>query len=100
MRATDKILIVMIVYLVLFSAGVLVIFWHTGEEPTVLVGGTVAALVTEIIALCRIRINKEQTDDEQQQTGELHETEPESLGETEPQDRHGQHTLHGGESER
>ena len=59
MRATDKILIVMIVYLVLFSAGVLVIFWHTGEEPTVLVGGTVAALVTEIIALCRIRINKE-----------------------------------------
>lgn len=65
MNKIDKILIILAVFMVLFIAAVLVIFWHTGAEPTVLVGGVATAVVTEILALCRIKTGRKEKDDEQ-----------------------------------
>ena len=44
---------------VLFTAAVLVVYWHTGSEPTVLVGGWCASVLGEIVACTRIKLGKQ-----------------------------------------
>ena len=58
-RTLDKALVIMTVLFVLFTAAVLVVYWHTGSEPTVLVGGWCASELGEIIACTRIKIGKQ-----------------------------------------
>lgn len=58
-RTLDKALIIMTVLFVLFSAAVLVVYWHTGSEPTVLVGGWCASVLGEIVACTRIKLGKQ-----------------------------------------
>lgn len=59
MKTTDKILIILGVFMLLFITAVLWIFVRIGNEPAVLVGGVTAAVVGEIIALLQIRREKE-----------------------------------------
>lgn len=59
MKGLDIALIVMSVLFVLFTAAVLVVYWHTGSEPTVLVGGWCASVLGEIVACARIKIGKQ-----------------------------------------
>lgn len=58
-RTLDKALLIMSVLFVLFSAAVLLVYWHTGSEPAVLVGGWCAAVLGEIIACTRIKLGKQ-----------------------------------------
>ena len=58
-RTLDRALIIMTVLFVLFSTAVLVVYWHTGSEPTVLVGGWCASVLGEIIACTRIKLGKQ-----------------------------------------
>lgn len=55
----NKALLIMTALFVLFTAAVLVVYWHTGSEPTVLVGGWCASVLGEIIACTRIKIGKQ-----------------------------------------
>ena len=58
-RTLDRALVIMTVLFVLFSTAVLVVYWHTGSEPTVLVGGWCASVLGEIIACTRIKLGKQ-----------------------------------------
>ena len=58
-RTLDRALIIMTVLFVLFSTAVLVVYWHTGSEPTVLVGGWCASVLGEIVACTRIKLGKQ-----------------------------------------
>ena len=60
--ALDKALLIMSVLFVGFSAAVLAVYWHTGSEPSVLVGGWCAAVLGEIIACTRIKLGKQRED--------------------------------------
>lgn len=59
MKGLDIALIVMSVLFVLFTAAVLAVYWHTGSEPAVLVGGWCASVLGEIVACTRIKIGKQ-----------------------------------------
>lgn len=52
-------LIIMTTLFVLFSCAVLIVYWHTGSEPSVLVGGWCASVLGEIIACTRIKLGKQ-----------------------------------------
>ena len=58
-KTLNKALLIMTALFVLFTAAVLVVYWHTGSEPTVLVGGWCASVLGEIIACTRIKIGKQ-----------------------------------------
>lgn len=58
-RTLNKALLIMTALFVLFTAAVLVVYWHTSSEPTVLVGGWCASVLGEIIACTRIKIGKQ-----------------------------------------
>ena len=58
-RTLDRALVIMTVLFVLFSTAVLVVYWHTGSEPTVLVGGWCASVLGEIVACTRIKLGKQ-----------------------------------------
>lgn len=58
-RTLNRALLIMTGLFVLFTAAVLVVYWHTGSEPTVLVGGWCASVLGEIIACTRIKIGKQ-----------------------------------------
>lgn len=58
-RTLNKALLIMTALFVLFTAAVLVVYWHTGSEPTVLVGGWCASVLGEIVACTRIKIGKQ-----------------------------------------
>ena len=64
MNTTDKILIILGTFFVLFVAAVLWVFVREGAEPTVLVGATAGALVTEILILFRIKAGKQRMEQE------------------------------------
>ena len=59
MKALDIALIVMSVLFVGFTAAVLLVYWHTGSEPAVLVGGWCTAVLGEIVACTRIKLGKQ-----------------------------------------
>ena len=58
-RTLNRALLIMTGLFVLFTAAVLVVYWHTGSEPTVLVGGWCASVLGEIIACTRIKLGKQ-----------------------------------------
>lgn len=58
-KTLNKALLIMTALFVLFTAAVLIVYWHTGSEPTVLVGGWCASVLGEIIACTRIKIGKQ-----------------------------------------
>lgn len=59
MKGLDIALVVMSILFVLFTAAVLVVYWHTGSEPAVLVGGWCASVLGEIVACTRIKLGKQ-----------------------------------------
>ncbi|MCR4963274.1 MAG: hypothetical protein K6B40_05270 [Firmicutes bacterium] len=59
MKALDIALTVMSVLFVGFTAAVLLVYWHTGSEPAVLVGGWCASVLGEIVACTKIKLGKE-----------------------------------------
>ena len=63
MNTTDKILIILGTFFVLFVAAVLWVFVRVGAEPTVLVGATAGALIAEILILFRIKTGKQRQDE-------------------------------------
>ena len=58
-RTLNRALLIMTGLFVLFTAAVLVVYWHTGSEPTVLVGGWCASVLGEIVACTRIKLGKQ-----------------------------------------
>ena len=58
-RTLNRALLIMTALFVLFTAAVLVVYWHTGSEPTVLVGGWCASVLGEIVACTRIKLGKQ-----------------------------------------
>lgn len=71
MNTMDKVLAVLGSFFVLFVAAVLWVFIETGgQEPTVLVGATASALITEIIILFRIKAGKKRQQYRQQEEAE------------------------------
>ena len=58
-KTLNKALLIMTALFVLFTGAVLIVYWHTGSEPTVLVGGWCASVLGEIVACTRIKIGKQ-----------------------------------------
>lgn len=58
-KTLNRALIIMTTLFVLFTIAVLVVYWHTGSEPTVLVGGWCASVLGEIVACTRIKLGKQ-----------------------------------------
>ena len=58
-KTLNKALLIMTALFVVFTAAVLIVYWHTGSEPTVLVGGWCASVLGEIVACTRIKLGKQ-----------------------------------------
>ena len=58
MKYSKRIVILIITLNVLFTVGVLAVFWHTGSEPTVLVGSFFAFTTGELWLLSGIKKKK------------------------------------------
>lgn len=58
MKFSKKIVSVIVVMNILFTIAVLVIFWHTGNEPMTLIGAWFAFTTGELWALSSIRKSK------------------------------------------
>lgn len=54
-RFSKKVVSTVITLNVIFAAAVLIVFWHTGSEPTVLVGSWFAFTTGELWTLSSIR---------------------------------------------
>jgi len=54
-RFSKKVVSIVIALNVIFAAAVLIVFWHTGSEPTVLVGSWFAFTTGELWTLSTIR---------------------------------------------
>ena len=56
----SKVVVTAIIALnIIFAAAILVVFWHTASEPTVLVGAWFAWTTGELWALSKIKRSKE-----------------------------------------
>lgn len=56
----SKVIVMAIIALnIIFAAAILVVFWHTANEPTVLVGAWFAWTTGELWALSKIKRSKE-----------------------------------------
>lgn len=67
MNGTDKILLILGVFMLLFTAAVLWLFYKTSSEPSTLIAVVGGAVIAEIIALCKLksgkkRLNMDKTD--------------------------------------
>ena len=58
MKFSKKIVSAIVVMNILFTTAVLVIFWHTGNEPMALIGAWFAFTTGELWALSSIRKSK------------------------------------------
>ena len=58
-KTLNTALLIMTALFVLFTAAVLIVYWHTGSEPSVLVGGWCASVLGEIVACTRIKLGKQ-----------------------------------------
>jgi len=54
-RFSKKVVSTVITLNVIFAAAILIVFWHTGSEPTVLVGSWFAFTTGELWTLSTIR---------------------------------------------
>ena len=62
MRFSKLIVVSIILLNVLFTATVFSVFWHTGNEPSVLVGAWFAFTTGELWALAKIKKTKDEVD--------------------------------------
>ncbi len=58
MKFSKKIVTLIVILNVMFTVGVLVVFWHTGNEPSVLVGAWFGFTTGELWLLSGIRKKK------------------------------------------
>ena len=58
MNGTDKILTIIAVFMLLFVAAVLWLFYKVGSEPSTLIAVVGGAIIAEIIALCKLKAGK------------------------------------------
>jgi flagellar basal body-associated protein FliL len=58
MRFSKKIVIMIVSLNIIFAAAVLVVFWHTGSEPGVLVGAWFTFTTGELWALSKVTREK------------------------------------------
>ncbi len=58
MKFSKKIVTLIVILNVMFTVGVLVVFWHTGNEPTVLVGAWFGFTTGELFMLSGIKKRK------------------------------------------
>ena len=54
-RYSKKLISAISIFLVLFVIATFVVYWHTGSEPTVLIGSVFGAALTEYWALAGIK---------------------------------------------
>lgn len=67
MNGTDKILLILGTFMLLFVAAVLWLFYKVGSEPSTLIAVVGGAVIAEIIVLCKLkagkrRLNMDKTD--------------------------------------
>lgn len=67
MNGTDKILAILGIFMFLFVAAVLWLFYKVGSEPSTLIAVVGGAIIAEIVALCKLkagkrRLNMDKTD--------------------------------------
>lgn len=62
MRFSKKIVISIVALNVVFAAAVLVVYWHTGSEPSVTAGGWFAFTGTELWSLAKVTVAKNKED--------------------------------------
>jgi hypothetical protein len=58
MKFSKKIVTLIVMLNVMFTVGVLVVFWHTGNEPSVLVGAWFGFTTGELFMLSGIKKRK------------------------------------------
>jgi len=58
MNGTDKILTIMAIFMLLFVAAILWLFYKTSSEPSTLIAVVGGAVIAEIIALCKLKAGK------------------------------------------
>lgn len=58
MSKTNKILLALSIFMVIFVSVVLWIFYKTSAEPSVLITVVGGAVITEIVALCKLKTQK------------------------------------------
>lgn len=58
MRYSKRIVTLIIILNTLFAIGVLVVFWHTSNEPSVLIGSWFAFTTSEIFVIAGIKKRK------------------------------------------
>ena len=58
MKYSKRIVLLIIILNVLFTIGVLAVFWHTGNEPSVLVGAFFGFTTGELFMLSGIKKKK------------------------------------------
>lgn len=59
MKFSKAVVTAIIALNIIFAAAILVVFWHTANEPTVLVGSWFAWTTGELWALSKIKRSKE-----------------------------------------
>ena len=58
MNGTDKILLILGIFMLLFVIAVLWLFHEQGNEPSTLIAVVGGAVIAEIIALCKLKSGK------------------------------------------
>ena len=58
MNGTDKILLILGIFMLLFVIAVLWLFHEQGNEPSTLIAVVGGAIIAEIIALCKLKSGK------------------------------------------
>lgn len=65
MRFSKKIVVLIVTLNIIFAAAVLIVFWHTGSEPGVLVGAWFAFTTGELWALSKVTREKNKTENKE-----------------------------------
>lgn len=58
MKYSKRIVLLIIILNVLFTIGVLAVFWHTGNEPVALVTAWFGTWTVELLAIAGIKVKK------------------------------------------
>ncbi len=67
MRFSKKIVILIVALNIIFAAAVLIVFWHTGNEPAALVGAWFAFTTGELWALSKVTREKNKKEREEKE---------------------------------
>lgn len=69
MNGTDKILLILGIFMLLFVIAVLWLFHEQGNEPSTLIAVVGGAIIAEIIALCKLKAGKRRLKMDEQDNG-------------------------------